>query len=559
MSDHGADHGHAAVVPTHASTGLTREQLLVMYGFVKPEHLSEYKQKIGYHTSIAKRRKAVRQLGLAKAKEMAFQELTEVVDEGFDYSGFPAASTRFHLVLESSAENVEDSYFDILEKTRQTSGFPLIYKVSDYYAASENSAFFGNSQQRLGIQQDRVQQFLANIGKFVKELFQMVRELRILDERLAIYEATGGLPEVKKGLHHDDHAGHEHAHAPAAHKGHGGHGAHGHGHATVDQSPAADITLKSIFTDLVEGGTKNPQSVFGLASQVNFTLLPDLFFNTYVKDKDKVDEVVEKMQYNKSLKAVLKRKLYQYLVWKEKTYFELKHRRSFNLKYLRQHWTIIKMYMAWVKPYLRNIERLTMKQSFFDEADVIAAFETSFIEVEFVAAKQPVNGYHPVVLATFFFRSRPDMSARKEYQTGPVHMGRMDMSLRAYAWTPAELQAYRDLKKREEIELLGVLDSSLTEIMEALGEDFEEYLKEAGEDVEEKDHAIPPKKKEDGALAPFVSLFGGFKDMVEAFIPRGGDDHHHSHGDPKKAHDIAGFHAGLIYHTYKKGRRMITW
>src|SRR5262249_54871452 len=152
-----------------------------------------------------------------------------------------------------------------------------------------------------------------------------------------------------------------------ASSGHGsGHGKTNKGPASPQHSHAADVTLKSIFTDLVEGGTKNPQSVFGLASQVNFTLLPDLFFNTYIAHKGDVDRTVDGMAYNKSVKAVLKRKLYQYLIWKDKTYSELITRRNFNVKYLRQHWTIIKMYMQWVKPYLRNIQRLTMQQDFMD-------------------------------------------------------------------------------------------------------------------------------------------------------------------------------------------------
>jgi hypothetical protein len=536
------DHGHAeqVAVPVATHGGLTRQQLLLMYGFVKDHHKEEYKQKIGHYKSDAKRRAAVRKIDGKKLKEMVLDERAEIVDGNFDYTGYPAGAARFRLMFESSSENVEDSYFLILELIRQQFGFPNIHKTTDYFAASENSAFFGNSQQRLGIQQDRVQQFLANIGKFVKELFQMVRELRIIDERLAIYEAAmpdgGEKANPSKSHNHTAHEKKQHSHA-------------------------ADVTLKSIFTDVVEGGTKNPQSVFGLASQVNFTLLPDLFFNEYVAHQDQVDARVDSMQYNKSLKAVLKRKLFQYLVWKEKTYNELKVRRSFNLKYLRQHWTIIKMYIAWVKPYLRTIQRLTMNASSFDSPDLIAAFETALIEVEFVAYRPAKGGYHPTIVASFVFRSRPDMSVRREYQQGPVHMGRMDLNLRAYSWSPEQIENYKKLKQREEIELLGLLDSSLGDIMDSLGDDFENYLKEAGEDIDEKEqHDGPPPPRPDGALAPFASIFGGFKDMFEAFIPSGGSkDDHHGHGSPSGAFKDASSAAANVYHVYKKNRRMVTW
>ena len=65
--------------------------------------------------------------------------------------------------------------------------FVRIDKITDTFSASENSSFFGTSQQRVGLQQDKVSQYLATIGKMIKELFQLVRELRIIDERLGYY------------------------------------------------------------------------------------------------------------------------------------------------------------------------------------------------------------------------------------------------------------------------------------------------------------------------------------------------------------------------------------
>ena len=456
-------------------------------------------------------------------------------------TGYPGDSIRYHLVLESSSENVEEVYFDILERTRQGFGFPHHAKITDYFAASENSAFFGNSQQRVGLQQDRVQQFLANIGKFVKELFQMVRELRILDERLAMYDAAGGAGSKYCTKDGDKYKFQDDAPKP---------------------SMAADVSLKSVFTDLVEGGTKNPQSVFGLAQQVGFTLLPDLFFNEYVRAANEVDDRVDKLEYNKSVKAVLKRKLFQYLTWKEKTYAELVSRRRFNIKYLRQHWTIIQMYMSWIKPYLRNIQRLTMNEKFLEGAEIVSAFESAVIEVEFLAYRDADKaGYHSVICANFQFRSRPDMSARKEYQQGPIHIGRTDMTLRAYAWSTEQLDSYKKMKKREEIELLALIDTQLSDIMDSLGEEFEGYLREAGEEILKEAVEKPKKSEEMGALAPFIAIFGGVKELVGAFIPMptSGKGHGGHSGSPKGALKAAKIGCFQTYHTFKKSRRMITW
>jgi hypothetical protein len=521
-----------------SNSGLSRSQLLVMYGFVSKEgekFWSEIKDK-----QENARRRAVASLDEETALKYSKQERFEISDEQWGHTGYPEGAIRYQLVYETSAENVEEVYFDLLERTRQGFGFPFQIKITDYFAASENSAFFGNSQQRVGLQQDRVQQFLANIGKFVKELFQMVRELRILDERLAMYNAAGGVGSMyctgkDGGYTFKDHT----------------------------PSPAADVSLKSVFTDLVEGGTKNPQSVFGLAQTVGFTLLPDLFFNEYVRAPNEVDKRVDGLEYNTSVKAVLKRKFFQYLTWKEKTYDELVSRRKFNIKYLRQHWTIIKLYMSWIKPYLRNIERLTMRADFMESPGIISAFESAVMEAEFISYRAPKSGYHPIICVSCQFRSRPDMNARKEYQQGPIHVGRADVTFRAYAWTPEQLANYRAMKRREEIELLSLLDVQLKDIMDSLGEEFEKYLEEAGEDIlKEAEKPSTQKTEEFGALSPFIAIFGGVKELAGAFlpVPSGGGHSHKGHGaNPKSAMRDASISTFLTYHTFKKSRRMITW
>src|SRR3989338_7168690 len=98
-------------------------------------------------------------------------------------TGYPSPIIRYRLYVEGYNISIEEPYFWILEYLRFFWGYPYVDKITDLFAAAENSAFFGVSQQRIGLQQDKVSQFLATVGKMVKELFQLVRELRVLDER----------------------------------------------------------------------------------------------------------------------------------------------------------------------------------------------------------------------------------------------------------------------------------------------------------------------------------------------------------------------------------------
>jgi len=322
----------------------------------------------------------------------------------------------------------------------------------------------------------------------VKDLFQLVRELRIIDEKL-------------------------------------------HPRREWKKSKSADVTLKGEYVDLVEnrGGQTSPASVYGLSQQLGYATLPDLFFNTHIVDLKQVDPVVDNLEFNSTLKNVLKRKLYQFINWKLKTDHELESRRTFTLKYLRQHWDVIEMYMSWVKPYLRHIARLTMNDDKLDSIDLISAFEQAYVETEVLFSKLSVQspGTQEVVILTIDFRTKPQMSFVQDgYQKGPIHVGQANIYWRAYNWKQHHIDQYIRYRKSEDLYMLGVVDRSVRAAMEALGDELEGYLTEAGEpkykdkiEAEKKKAAELAKKGKrpqgifSGLFEPFSALFGGFGEM----------------------------------------------
>ncbi|MCH8329399.1 MAG: hypothetical protein IIB81_03320, partial [Nanoarchaeota archaeon] len=100
------------------------------------------------------------------------------------------------------------------------------------------------------------------------------------------------------------------------------------------------------------------------------------------------------------------------MAWKEHTFEEMKNRRVFTLKFLRQHYEVIRMYIQWVRPYLRNIQRLQLDQSKTETPDLLVAFESSMIEVELLArtpGNEPQN-VNQCLLIHYLFRTRPEMT-----------------------------------------------------------------------------------------------------------------------------------------------------
>jgi hypothetical protein len=509
-------------------------KLLVQHGFIKEKAKGKYKQKED-NTWIAMQ-------GDASPSDADMEESEEAnitASTAKDYTkyiktGYPDPFKRYRLIVESPNVSIEENYYWLLNYIRYSSAFPYVEKLTDIFSASEQSAFWGASQSRIGIQQDRVANYLKGISDMIKTgLFQLVRELRIIDEKLEPRKQWG---KVK----------------------------------------AADIALKGEYTDLVEnrGQQVQPGSIYHLAQNVGFTILPDIFFNTQVYTLEDLDRVVDDLNFNTNVKQVLRRKLYAFINWKLKTDKELESRRTFTLKYLRQHWNVIKMYMNWVKPYIKNIARLQMSPEHTESPDLISAFETSMIEVELLAHKESQTHYHPCLVATFKYRTRPELSFQKDQYAhrGPIHVGYLEITLRGYGWTKDQIEAYKKFKKAEDMMLLGMVDEGVKAAMEALGEDLEKYLSESGEkEFEEKKKALEAeakkkKKKFDtstalGVIDPFLSVFKGMWEMFTLFIPVGAIQagKKKTKGSSKDAAEAVAAEMYLMYKNYKKAHSMLSW
>jgi hypothetical protein len=472
-------------------------------------------------------------------KQFGFKE--EVEEIGRDNAGhlvigptgFPKPSEYRRVVLQEFNQSVEEKYFWVIEQMRQDQGYKDITKISDIFAASEQSSFFGSAQQRIGLQQDKVSQFLATIGKMVKELFQLVRELRILDERVGYYTDS---MDARSG-----------------------------------SRESAEITLKGIWIDMVEQGAKNPASVYGMARELQFTSLPDLFFSIHPIRSSDVDVAVDRLDFNRKIKEVLKRKLRTYLDWKERTFHELTNRRTFTLKYLRQHFDIIKMYMSWVKPYLKNIRRLQLADR-QESPDLISAFEGSIVEIELLCKRlannidldKPIKHnkhVYSVFLIYIYHRTKPNMGFHQEYNKGPLHSGLFDMQLRAYAWTQKDVDRYIKMKDQEDMKLLETVDGSVKAAMESLGDELEKYLREAGEEISlPKDKHFNPRKPPtiyDPFIAPIRGTFNIFsksakkgKKKIDGLIIE----------QEKKlaARDAKGT-LWQVYKNFKKRNKLLNW
>lgn len=472
-----------------------------------------------------------------KAKEKEFKDIKEFEEKAMQKNRV----VQHELAYNQYQMGVERWYFWIYDHLREDLKYEPV-KTEDEFLNAEMSSFWGVQAQRLGAQQDKAQQMLLNITGMVKGLFQILHSLRIMDERLEYYKQS------EKG----------------------------------DKS--AEIALKGIWVDLVEGGAKNPASIYGLATQVGFVTLPDWFFDVTPRSTKDVDNVVNKLEMNAKVKEVLKRKLFQFLAWKQSTHNELTTSKSFHIKYLKQHLNTIKLYVRWVKPYLRTIERL-QAQAPWGHPEILTALETATVDLELFCTqfqkhdknskvkgkkikKGDLKKYHPCIRIKFHYRTSPQMLYQQDYQRSAIHVGKAELNFEAFVLSTEQIEQYKKLKDKEDIDLLVAIDES----MNVLRDDLEKYLKEA--DVEAAKESKESKALINvlgGAfdrftkpLTPLINIGKGFQQLGKAFVPpkstkKSTKDTWPEKRAKKELQGTVKTTIWVLFENFKKAHGMVAW
>lgn len=537
-----------------------------------------------------------------KLKKFGFEKAERLESKKDVYvdTDYPHPVRTFRIEYEAENYNVEEMYYWIIGHLHYDFGMTDVVKIIDTHAHSAGSALFGDLQARLGAQQSNVSNYMGMMGRLIKDLFGLVRELRQLEERLGYYVVTEGMLPGQKEVTID-------GKKVTAEE-------FGKLKFDPDRKNSAEASLKDVWITLVEGGSQNPSSVFGMAQKVGFTILPDLFFAAGPMKKEQVDKYIDGLEFNDSVKGALRRKLFQFLIWKEETYKELYNKRSFQIRYLRQHYEVIKMYMEWIKPYLRNIQRLNQNESRMEEdAFLIHSFDASVSEIEVALCKPDkiktcdLDEYkvgeagsekiykkgdiireestYGVVLINFTFHTKPQILIRapESYQQkGAVHTGHVDMIMRCYGWTGENIDKYKEYRDSQAWDFIQTFDKSISDAMDYLGDDLKRYMEEAGSKLPElipKKPESKEKKKEEtpNQFKETLGFIGGpFNGIVELLDPLLGisnifglfkSDPKDKDAEKKKelkdalkdAEKGSLFNGYQAYKNYKKAHRMTHW
>jgi len=428
---------------------------------------------------------------------------------------------EYHLTYDSFGEGLEPIYFWILDFMRDSypSGLGLeVEKAEEAFEATASSSYFGELGTRASIMEDRAMKMMQTVNAVIRSIINLLYDLKEFKIRLDTYEDLKNPdPEKKK---------------------------------------AAELALRALWMDVVDI-KRGRGSINALAQDLQFVTLRDAFM--YAKELKEV----ETMDLNARVKGILKRKLEEYLLWKDNSEKELRKRHNIEKQYLKSQVASLKLYTKWAKPYFKAAQQLKMKD--FKSPDLVAVFNNMVMELRLIGKKEikpesvfpeykkiPFkNKVYSVIEVSFRFRSVPQ-SLRSQAGQQFVHGGLSEITFTPYVFSDDELKA---LEQEEFYEDLKLVEELTNQSLGELQKDLEELFKEEEKKEPEK------KKKELIIKSPFGNLGKGFKEALSPVkhMLKFGEHSYEVKKVKEKAQETAINSCFVLYDVYKKAHGMLSW
>ena len=431
---------------------------------------------------------------------------------------------EYHVIYDTFGQTLEPVYFWTLDFMRgiQPSGLGFdVSKVEEEFEASAGGSYFGELGARASAMQDRAMAILRQVNAVIKEVINLIYDLKEYEMRLEVYDHADPKKETNSS-----------------------------------KRESAEHSLKSIWMDQVDVKT-GLGSVNNLTrGDLQFVTLRDAFMQAKsAKDADKMD-------LNKRVKIIVKKKLEEYLNWRKIGEEELRKRFSIEKNYLKSQIDSLKLYTKWAKPYLRAAQKLGMKElndNRLSNPDIVAAFNNMQMELSLLGKKEIKpdsdkkfkNKYFACIKVDFTYRTAPQAVRSGQGGTHYAHVGVIDAYFRAYAFTEKELNKVERVEVYEDMDLVEHLtDVSLKDLTAYL----DHFLKDEEEVEEKKKPFLPNPLKGLGEIfKPLKGTSGFFKEYKSQ-----GTSYQEAKLR-KAAQEKAKGSCITLYDVFKKAHKMLTW
>ncbi len=390
----------------------------------------------------------------------------------------PISSHR--LGFDSQQNQLEPTYYWLLDWLGER-GWDL-KKIIDNFMASPGSGQFSEMNMKATKMQEEGMKILGGMNQVVKSVLNLIYDLKEFELRLEHYDDANNKDDKQK-------------------------------------REEGMLALKQIWLDNVDL-KRGRGSVHQMAAELGFTTLREAFMMANsIEDLKKMNKDEEGGMINDQVMRILIPRISEFLKWTDYSEKELRKRFSIEKNYLKSQVETIKLYSAWMKPYLVAAEKLRQK-GFDNHSALVNAFSTSMFELQ-LFGKQPVKltdvydgnynikrEYNAVLIIGLEFRGHVSQRVTQKGDYGFAMGGKVDMTFDCYALNDEELATANKLLEDTDVEKslefsADIAGDALTDLKEDL-----DYFLTSKEDKDKIDAKDKKKEKKSQDINPFAALFG---------------------------------------------------
>ena len=388
----------------------------------------------------------------------------------------PVAS--YKITFDSQQAQLEPIYYWLLDFIQGMDW--NMEKLIDNFTASPGSGQFSEMSMKATKMQEEGMKILGGLNQVVKSVLNLIYDLKEFEMRLAHYDDASANDEIRK--------------------------------------ESGMLALKQTWLDNVDL-KKGRGSIHQMAAELGFTTIREVFMMANsVEDIKKMNNDEEGGIINDQVMRILIPRTSEFLKWMDYSEKELRKRFNIERSYLKSQIETIKLYSAWIKPYLKAAEDL--KQTGFErDAALVNAFSTTMFELQLFGQK-PVKvpekfkgyklkrSYNQCIIIGLKYRGHVSQRMTQKGDYGFAMGGRIDMTFDCYALNDEELSLVKkELNKDDVTDSMAFSADVAGDALKELKEDLDHFLK--GD--EEKKKVEESKAKESEDINPFAALFGLFK------------------------------------------------
>lgn len=422
--------------------------------------------------------------------------------------GKPVAN--YKLTYDSQSTQLEPIYYWLLDFLE---GMGIkTEKLVDNFMASPGSGQFAEMGQRVTRMQEEGMKIMGMTNQIVKTILNLIYDLKEFEIRLKHYaKARSDDPKEKEqGM----------------------------------------LALKQIWLDNVDI-KRGKGSIHSMASmEMGFSTVREIFMiANSIKDIEK-NEIV-----NEQVKRIVKPRLSEFLQWMDYSEQEMKKRFEIEKGYLRTEVESLKLYSAWVKPYLRAAEQLRQK-GFEGNSALVNAFSTSMFQLTLLGTQESrppespkvlknhkfKRKYHKVFIVDLNFRGHVAQRATQKGDMAFAQGGKVEMKFSSYVLNDEELKLFRKNYDKDNVDDILKITNETESALKALEEDIDHFV---FDDKSKKEKEEEEKKKKQGEnMNPFSALAEGIAGLF------GGGKKKEKKGEEKDISDIKDIKKDDYYEEY---------